>query len=177
MRPALMRWTTGVAALFLTFGAIAFAVLELWPIRDPEPGPAAREVRIDPSIQEVGLIASLPYPGWLVGRQAELTDILVLAVVGDRSFWVGRGKERRAFVVMSQAADRDGPRSAGSGIDEGEHVSLRGIINWMPSEERAGAVFGEAAADAAGQAPVYIAAESVRVADSGPADDDRDLKA
>lgn len=70
----------------------------------------------------------------LVGRPVDVRNVRVLDVVGDRTFFVGTGPDRRAFVVLNEVPTPGRPGVEGRyDVNAGQTININGIMR-SPSE-------------------------------------------
>ena len=65
------------------------------------------------------------------GTRVQLQDARVLSVVGDSTFWIGTGDDRRTLVVLSDLGESETGAGGTDGvfdIDEGDSVSITGAF-------------------------------------------------
>jgi hypothetical protein len=63
----------------------------------------------------------------LIGREFQLSDVDVLDVVGDRTFWVGEG-DRHVFAALREVPPPGWPTDADININSRQTVSIRGTV-------------------------------------------------
>lgn len=133
-----------------------------------EPGPAvavapAAPAAADAEIDDVLMIVTVPDRRPLVGSRIRLTNVPVLDVVGDRSFWIGPSREQRVFVVLDESGPPTGPTDADININPGQVVNLTGVVRAMPDARTAEAAFGAPGAAAVREESVYLFAQAAEV--------------
>lgn len=98
--------------------------------------PAGETPAGSPVVGDVLLIIDAPDPASLVGSRVELTDVEVQSVVGDTTFWVGPSQDRQVLVVLEED-ESAGPVEGQVDVEEGQTVSLTGVVREMPSTDEA----------------------------------------
>lgn len=65
------------------------------------------------------------------GTRVDLDDARVLQVVGDSTFWIGTGDDRRTLVVLADLGESETGAGGSDGVfnvDEGDTVSIDGAF-------------------------------------------------
>ena len=65
------------------------------------------------------------------GTRVDIDDARVLSVVGDSTFWIGTGMDRRTLVVLTNLGESETGAGGSDGvfnIDEGDTVSINGAF-------------------------------------------------
>lgn len=73
----------------------------------------------------------------LIGREFQLSEVRVLDVVGDRTFWIGQG-DQRVFAALREVPPPGWPTDADININSRQTVSIRGRIADASSGDLAG---------------------------------------
>ncbi len=97
----------------------------------------------------------------LVGKQAWLIDTEVQEVVGDRAFWIGSSSDQQRVLVVLEE-DQDDTRAEWEvDVDEGQTLTITGVIETLPSVEVARQQWGLSEANAAElkNEEIYLSAE------------------
>jgi hypothetical protein len=136
------------------------AVVDTAPVAAPgSPDGAAGE-----RITDIGALLDAEDPTALVGREVRLEDVRVLEMVGDATFWVGRGANDRMFVILDEQIPSPPPDVEGRvNVNAGQTVDIMGAVR-ASGDLPGGGVLDQTGRTAAGEGPVYIWARSATVA-------------
>lgn len=158
-KPAIPFWGWLLAA-----GAVLILWIVFWAFWSSDP-PSA--VATDP-ITDVYLLVAAPDRRAFLGRQAEFSNVTVLDVVGDKTFWIGPSTEKRVFVVLNEVPTPGQPGVEGRyDIRKGQTLSIVGALTEIPDAETAKTLWGEPGANAAAQEQVYLRANQVEIHSGG----------
>lgn len=139
--------------------AVDVAVVETEPAAPVAPAPTP-----DAAITDIAAILDAEDPTALIGREVRLEGVQVLEMVGDATFWVGRGADARAFVILDEQIPSPPPEVEGRvNVNAGQTVDIVGAVRGggdLPGEDVLDR-FDRAAVDGR---PIYIWARSVTVA-------------
>lgn len=72
----------------------------------------------------------------LVDKHAQLTEVRVQEVVGDKTFWVGPSRRERVLVYLEEDNSWWQPVEGGIDVRAGQVVNLRAAITRLPSPEQ-----------------------------------------
>ena len=110
------------------------------------------------------LVGELDKPT-LIGRRAELTDLKVESLVGDRAFYVLPGGSTRRMLVILDRKLNEGAADAELKILPGQTLNIRGLIEKLPDTEEVASRFGVEGeeADALKGEAIYLHADQVTV--------------
>lgn len=141
---------------------VAGAVVEDAPPVSPD-GTAGEAAGQD-AITDIGALLDAENPTALVGREVRLEDVRVLEMVGDATFWIGRGAGDRMFVILDEQIPSPPPGVEGRvNVNAGQTVDLVGAVR-ASGDLPGGEVLDRTGRTAAGEGPVYIWARSATVA-------------
>lgn len=133
------------------------AIVETGPVA-PEAPPADGE-----AVTDIATLIDAEDPAALVGREVRLQGVQVLEMVGDATFWVGRGAENRVFVILDEQIPSPPPDVEGRvNVNAGQTVDIVGAVRAggdLPDD-----VLDRFGRDAVSGEPVYIWARSATVA-------------
>lgn len=130
------------------------AVLPLNPATGGETG----------AVTDIATILEAEDPATLVGRQVRLEGVQVLEMVGDATFWVGRGGDDRAFVILDEQIPSPPPEVEGRvNVNAGQTVDITGSVR-AGGDLPGGDVLDQGDRDAVDGRPIYIWAQSATVA-------------
>lgn len=131
------------------------AVVDTAPVGPATPGEA---------VTDIGALLDAENPTALVGREVRLEDVRVLEMVGDATFWVGRGADDRMFVILDEQIPSPPPDVEGRvNVNAGQTVDIVGSVR-AAGDLPGGDVLDQTGRDAAGEGPVYVWAQSATVA-------------
>ena len=87
------------------------------------------------------VVTSLPFGqpdklNALVDKHAQLTNVRVQEVVGDKTFWVGPSPTQRILVYLEEDKSWWQPVEGGIAIKAGQTVTLTAAITKLPSREQ-----------------------------------------
>lgn len=114
-------------------------------------------------LTDLGRLMNAEDPAALVGREVRLQGVPVQAMVGDASFWLGEGQDRRVFVILDEQIPSPPPEVEGRvNINRGQTVDVQGVV-------RAGTDLPDGVLDQYGRAalgdrPIYVWARAAQVA-------------
>ena len=89
-------------------------------------------------ITELAVILDAQDRRSLIGREFQLSGVRVLDVVGDRTFWVGEGANRRVFAALKEVPPPGWPTDADIDINPQQTISFRGVVRDASDGELAG---------------------------------------
>jgi len=129
-------------------------------------GAPSESATVAANITDLQQIINAPDKPALVGKQVQLNQIQVQAVVGDQSFWIGPSPSQQVFVTFSEIPTPGTPKEGQVAIKSGQRVSLSGTIRSMPALSddwlRQNKI-DETSATTLKQQPIYIQASEVKV--------------
>lgn len=105
------------------------------PIRPASADPASADA--EGPITDLATVLNAEDRRALIGREFQLSDVRVLNVVGDRTFWVGEG-DKRVFAALREVPPPGWPTDADIDINPRQTVSIRGTIADASSGDLAG---------------------------------------
>lgn len=136
------------------------AVVDTAPVLPPTSGEGAA----GEAVTDIGALLDAENPTALVGREVRLEDVRVLEMVGDATFWVGRGADDRMFVILDEQIPSPPPDVEGRvNVNAGQTVDIVGSVR-AAGDLPGGDVLDQTGRDAVGEGPVYIWARSATVA-------------
>lgn len=102
-------------------------------------------------------------PASLVGREVRLGGVAVQQMVGDASFWIGEGQDRRVFVILDEQIPSPPPEVEGRvNVNQGQTVDVQGRVR--AGDDLPGGVLDDEGRSALGERPIYIWARATQVA-------------
>jgi hypothetical protein len=125
------------------------------------PASAATDER---ALTDIATVLDADDPSALVGREVDLRGVRVLEMVGDATFWVGRGPDQRIFVILDEQIPSPPPEVEGRvNVNAGQMVDIKGVMR-RGGDLPGGDVLDQRDRDALGDGPVYIWARNADVA-------------
>ena len=116
------------------------------------------------AITDIATLLDAEDPAALVGRQVRLEGVQGLDMVGDATFWVGRGDDDRAFVILDEQIPSPPPEVEGRvNVNAGQTVDITGSVR-AGGDLPDGDVLDQGGRDAVEGRPIYIWAQSATVA-------------
>ena len=100
---------------------------------------------------EVAMMDGVTVTRYQPGTRVNLSDARVLRVVGDSTFWIGTGDDRRTLVVLTGLGESETGAGGSDGvfnIDEGDTVSINGAFARFTDGERGLSELTDADSDA-----------------------------
>ena len=97
------------------------------------------------------------------GTRVDLSDARVLEVVGDSTFWIGPGNDRRTLVVLSSLGESETGAGGTDGVfdvDEGDTVSIDGAFARYQDSDEGLSELTDADTEALRQRNTYIRVNS-----------------
>lgn len=100
----------------------------------------------------------------VAGSRVALTGVTVQSVVGDKTFWVGPSADEQVFVVIEED-ETGGSVEGGVDVQQGQTISLAGVVRQTPSKDDAMRRWNLSEADATALADtkLFIRAQQVQV--------------
>lgn len=136
------------------------AVVDTLPLDAP---PAAREPS-GAAITDLATLIDASDPTALVGREVRLQGVQVLEMVGDATFWIGRNRDDRVFVILDEQIPSPPPNVEGRvNVNTGQTVDIVGAVR-AGTDLPGGDVLDQGDRNAVGTLPVYVWARSATVA-------------
>ncbi|MFT4935543.1 MAG: hypothetical protein ACI9LT_002245 [Pseudoalteromonas distincta] len=116
------------------------------------------------AVTDIDTLLDAEDPAALVGRQVRLEGVQVLEMVGDATFWVGRGGDDRAFVILDEQIPSPPPEVEGRvNVNAGQTVDITGSVR-AGGDLPGGDVLDKGDRNAVDGRPIYIWAQSATVA-------------